>query len=105
MCVIMSFPITMSSKGFKLVNKLLFILLHTSYHNCYISSGNILFMLCTIHKYDKKMYILLFMGWRCYVHMMCLILMLNPPHLKPMNLLVKITTFPKLHLKNWLRLL
>jgi hypothetical protein len=27
-------------------------------------------------------------GWRCYVHLMCLIPMSNPPHLRPNNLYV-----------------
>jgi len=43
MCAIMSFPITMSSKSFKLVKKSLFILLCTSDHNRYINWVNILF--------------------------------------------------------------
>jgi len=91
LCAIMSFPIIMSSKSSKHVKKLLFILLHTSYHNHYLFAHCAPFINMTM-----DMYILLFKGWRSYVHMFCLISMLNPPQPKPNNLWVFYYYFPQI---------
>jgi hypothetical protein len=77
----------MSSKSSKHMKKLTFILLCTSYHNHYINWKNVFFAHCApFINMTMGIYVFLLLGWRCYVHMMCLIPMLIPPHPKPKNL-------------------
>ncbi len=56
--------------------------MNISYHNHFINWGNTLFA-HSVPFINMTYTYIFFKGWKSYVHMMCLILMLNPHHLKP----------------------
>ncbi len=77
----------MSSKSSKHMKKIEFYFIMYKLSQPLHQLGKCFFTHCApFINMTMRIYIFLFMGWRCYVHMMCLIPMLIPPHPKQRNL-------------------